>query len=373
MAGDRIGQDIAARASDARACRVALVRGEERQRIVAQALDAVIDEVDWHDKRNVVVKPNLVSGHVPLAATHRDSLAATLAAIRRRYGGQLTVAEGSAGCATDVAFENRGYVDVAERFGARLVDLNADEAIDARVYDRRTRPLRLRLARTLVESDCRVSLCVPKTHDAVVVTLSIKNLVMGGLVRRGRRSRAARLRSRGWREWLIDRLTFSRLACATLGAGRMGLLGHGNGHGSDKVAMHQGYAMLNLNIAKLAPVVWPHVSIVDGFEGMEGAGPVSGEPVPWRTALAGTDALAVDSLTSELMGYQPDEVGYLSYCAQLNLGRLYPRGVEVVGTIGPDEARRCFAPHPTYERQRNWHIEGAADLLTQGAGETPGG
>jgi uncharacterized protein (DUF362 family) len=44
------------------------------------------------------------------------------------------------------------------------------------------------------------------------------------------------------------------------------------------------------------------VGLVDGFEGMEGNGPVSGTPVPHRIALASTDFLAVDRVGVECMG-----------------------------------------------------------------------
>ncbi|HBY93882.1 MAG TPA: hypothetical protein DEP84_07895, partial [Chloroflexi bacterium] len=139
--------------------------------------------------------------------------------------------------------------------------------------------------------------------------------------------------------------------------------GHGNGWGSDKTAMHQGYPTINLNLALLAPLVRPHLSVLDGFIAMEGAGPVNGEPVPWGIAVAGTDSLAVDILTARLMGFGLNEVGYLHYCATLGLGCADLARVEVVGNIAQEAVARAFKPHPRHEEQRRWQRAGALEFL----------
>lgn len=94
----------------------------------------------------------------------------------------------------------------------------------------------------------------------------------------------------------------------------------GSRWGSSKMAMHQGVPIINLNLAMVAPHVWPHLAVIDGWRGMEGEGPSAGEPVEWGAALAGTDPLAVDTLTTELMGFDPEDVGYLQYRRELDLG-----------------------------------------------------
>jgi uncharacterized protein (DUF362 family) len=322
---------------------VALCHGTQRAANLRCALDRVIDEIDWPSCRNVVVKPNLVMPSQPAAVTHHDALAAVLEAVRTRYGGVLTIAEGCALDSTTEAFAALGYDTVASFYRARLVDLNADRTTPVTVYDRRAGPLRVRLARHIVESDCRISLSLPKTHDAVLVTLSIKNMVMGSLVNR-------RVTGSGDRPAWQDRL------------GQI-VKGHGNGWGSDKTAMHQGYAMLNINLALLAGVVRPHLSVLDGFTAMEGAGPSDGTPVPWHIAVAGTDPLAVDVFTAHLMGFGLDEIGYLHYCAQLGLGCANLEAIQLTGDVAPEIVRRRFAPHPRHEEQRRWHHPDATRLL----------
>ena len=127
--------------------------------------------------------------------------------------------------------------------------------------------------------------------------------------------------------------------------------------------MHQGIQALNLNLARVAPAVWPHLALIDGWEGMEGEGPGAGDPVDWRVALAGTDPLAVDVLTAHLMGFYPEQVGYLQYCARLGLGVADLAEIQVVGNAALDDARRRFAPHPAYERQLAWHMDGVGRYL----------
>ena len=127
--------------------------------------------------------------------------------------------------------------------------------------------------------------------------------------------------------------------------------------------MHQGLPVLNLNLALLAPYVWPHLALIDGWRGMEGDGPGGGDGVDWRVALAGTDPLAVDVLTAHLMGFDPRQVGYLEYCRQLGLGMGELDRIEVVGSVAPDEVRRSFAPHPTYRRQLAWRLDGVERYL----------
>jgi hypothetical protein len=133
--------------------------------------------------------------------------------------------------------------------------------------------------------------------------------------------------------------------------------------GSSKMAMHQSIPVLNLNLALVAPHVWPHLALIDGWQGMEGSGPGSGDPVDWRVALAGTDPLAVDVLTAHLMGFDPTQVGYLHYCRRLGLGVGETGRIEIVGNVVPQEARRSFEPHPTYRRQLAWHLDGVERYL----------
>ena len=340
---------------------VGLVRGEDRYRNAAAALACVADQVRLDAVRCVLVKPNFVSVSRQVAATHVDAVRAVLDFVRARYSGRVVVAEGSALSTTWDGFRNFGYGPLVEEYGVELIDLNADGVVPVQVYDRRLRPRTVHLARTVVEADYRISVGPPKTHDLVIVTLAIKNMVMGALVN----PRA--VRRNGGSPVLVHRLSglipkwVWRSGLAEWGKGMI----LGRRGGSSKMAMHQGFPALNLNLALVAPRVWPHLALVDGWEGMEGEGPGAGDPVDWRVALAGTDPLAVDVLTAHLMGFDPEQVGYLQYCRRLGLGVGAVGEIEVVGNVTPVDVRRPFVPHPAYRRQLAWRLDGVEQYLAE--------
>ncbi len=318
--------------------RVALVQGPDRFENVTAALGYIGDEIDLAGVRRVLVKPNFVSTEHQLASTHVEAVRAVLTFVRARYAGPIVVAEGAALAPTSEGFRHLGYEPLVDEFGVELVDLNADDTVPVRVYDHRRRPITVHLARMAAEADYRISVTPPKTHDLVIVTLAIKNMVMGALVnpsvtRRNGDGRRWVRRLAGFAPQWVWRSGLAEWGKRTV-LGRMG--------GSDKMRMHQGIPVLSLNLALVAPHVWPHLAVIDGWRGMEGEGPGGGDPVDWRVALAGTDPLAVDGLTAHLMGFDPSLVGYLHYCQRLGLGVGEVERVKVVGNVPPDEARRSL-------------------------------
>jgi len=233
------------------------------------------------------------------------------------------------------------------------------------VYDWRLRPLRLHLARSVVESDFRISVGPPKTHDIVIVTLSLKNMIMGSLIsrfthaahtRNGSRLNIGAISKVLWR--LVPRWVRHLRPAEWLTFRAMSTL-----EPSDKMKMHQSYPVMNLNLALIAPRVKPHLSVIDGFEAMEGNGPSEGDPVPWRIALASTDALSADVVAATMMGFNPDEVGYLHYCKRMGLGAGDLDLIQIVGNTTMADCARQFRPHDTVHRQRRWRLALAEQYL----------
>jgi uncharacterized protein (DUF362 family) len=127
--------------------------------------------------------------------------------------------------------------------------------------------------------------------------------------------------------------------------------------------MHQSYPIINLNLAILAPLVRPDLAVIDGFQAMEGNGPTNGTLVPLGLALASADPLAADVLATTIMGFHPDDVGYLHYCQRMGLGAGDLSWIEIVGNASLDGCIRPFRPHDTYERQQCWHLPGVERYL----------
>jgi uncharacterized protein (DUF362 family) len=330
---------------------VALIRGNDRYDNIARALGLIEGDIDLGDKKRILIKPNFVSTRRQLAATHVEAVRAVLDWLRPRYDGPITIGEGAAGSDTFDGYRNFGYLNLAQEYNVRFVDLNQDQWAPVQIYDRKLRPMAVRVARTTLESDFRISIGPPKTHDAVIVTLSLKNMIVGSMIR----GRGGGLFQR-LGQLLPDRLTNSALA--EKAKSRLSSVNR-----SDKFALHQGYHGLNLNLYTLAKVIAPHLSVIDGFVGMEGSGPSGGDPVDLRVAIVSTDFLAADTVAVKLMGFDPDEVGYLHYCKLGGLGAGDLNDIEIVGNATVEECRRLFKPHPTYQQQLQWHLSSAEEYL----------
>jgi len=123
-----------------------------------------------------------------------------------------------------------------------------------------------------------------------------------------------------------------------------------------------GYGLINLNLYRLAPLVYPHISVIDGFVGMEGAGPTRGDPIDLRCAVVSADFVAADSVAAELMGFHIGEVGYLHYCNLKGLGVGDLDRITIVGASLPT-CRRAFRPPPGVSAQRKWQIAGVEKYL----------
>ena len=354
--------------------RVALFQGDDRRQNILQALNLVGDDIDWASKPRVLIKPNFVSTERPLSATPVEAVRALLDWLRRRYDGPIVIGEGTATRNTWEGFANYGYLSLPDEYpGVELRDLNADEPAAVRVFDRHLRPLTLRVARSALQSDCRIAIGPPKTHDAVIVTLSLKNMIMGSLISRWAPCPPEQLletaRTAGA---CADPTAQPTTGVALAGRGLYANLPHwvknlslmewtkaaylSRSKGSDKQRMHQSLPLLNLNLFALAPLLRPHLSVIDGWVGMEGDGPTRGDAVDWRVAVASADFLAADALTAELMGFPIESIGYLHYCHQAGLGAGKLEEMDIVGNAEPGAVRRAFRPSPTFRIQRRWQI-----------------
>lgn len=308
---------MTARTSPARAV-VAVVAEPDRYRAVRGALDGLGPALPAKLARaeRILIKPNFVSCRHPLAATHVDAARAVLEFVLPHARGDVMIGEGPALGEADEGFDAYGYRALAEEFGVALVDLNRAPTETFRVFDENFGPLAVRLAKPVLTSDFRVAVGPPKTHDAVVVTLSIKNMAMGAVVRTG----------------------------------------EAMGHGDDKWAMHRGYGAMNVNLFLVAREVWPHLGVVDGHVAMEGDGPIYGSAVRWGFAAASLDALALDYVVCKMMGVEPAAVGYLYYAGRAGLGAFDERRLETVGGSDPAALARKLKLHAAAGAQLEWRV-----------------
>jgi len=155
-----------------------------------------------------------------------------------------------------------------------------------------------------------------KTHNTVVATLSLKNMALGAPLH------IARGESQRW---------------------------------NDKRLYHGGVRQTHLGIVQTAQRLQPYwgATVLDGWEGMEGNGPGSGTLVASRIAIASTDYVAADRVGVEVMGLNPDWVGYLGFCGQAGVGQADLSKIDIRGPKPADVTKR-HRMHDDIERELKW-------------------
>ena len=341
--------------------RVSLISGDNRRANITAALEAIAADVKLPDAGPILIKPNLVGLGCPQGTTHVDAVRAVVEWLRARTDLPIVVGEGTALSSTQGAFEEYGYLSLPDEYpNLWLMDLNADEAVDLTAYSWRLRPMSLKASQMVTENRFRVSVAPPKTHDTVLVTLSLKNMVMGGLISQLATADRASGRSHtglGGRVFQLGEALYMALpdwlrhSPLVMQAKELTMA---RVTPSSKAAMHQGFAAMHLNLFTMAPYFHPHLAVIDGFQAMEGNGPQDGDVVAWRMALASTDWLAADATTARLMGFQLEEVGYMLYCAQAGYGAADLADIEIVGNAQPALLARRFKRHDLGKLHYRW-------------------
>jgi uncharacterized protein (DUF362 family) len=305
--------------------RVALRAGDDRADNVFQGLAAFRNEIARAiGDRQVVIKPNNVSIEVQLAATHADCLEGILEFLKSIDKlDNVVIAESAANGPTLEGFANFGYPRLAEKYGAKLVDLDQAATETVYVFDEKDlRPHPVRMSQLLLNpKSFIISAAMMKTHDRVLATLSLKNVVFG-----------APVKDPGFR-W---------------GRGRV------PGEVTQKPIAHgSGIYGINYNLFTLAQRLHPDLAVIDGFAGMEGNGPTGGSLVDHRVAVVSPDWLAADRVGVELMGIDLSKIGYLNYCAAGKLGEADLERIEILGDPIARHVRH-YQLHKNVEKQLAW-------------------
>lgn len=262
--------------------KISFIKSEDRAYGIERSLSLIKGEImaGLRRAKNVVVKPNCVVDNNKLAATNVDAIDAVMEFIRPYVKGQITLAEGSGMGDTLTAFKNYGYLDLQEKYDFEIIDLNTDDFEIIKLFDKNGKTWDAQVSKTILSSDYLISVTPPKTHNEVVYSGAIKNIAVGSLLR-----------------------PYAKLPA--LLAAKMGIIKN------NKLSIHQGTAIINQNIKALAQELPMSLAVIDGFEAMEGDGPVNGDMVPAHWAIASSDPIAADYLACQLMGISIKDVGYL--------------------------------------------------------------
>jgi uncharacterized protein (DUF362 family) len=225
-----------------------------------------ISKMELQGKR-ILLKPNLVetASDAPHINTHPLVLRGAIEAFLRLGAATVIVAEGPGHRRDTLAvYEESGLADVLTEDRIKFHDINYITGYELPNVGGQTAMKTLTFPALFQEVDWIVSVAKMKTHHWTGATLSMKNLfgVMPG-------------RYYGW----------------------------------PKNVLHK--AGIQNSILDISATLKPQFAIVDGIIGMEGDGPIMGDPKQVGVLVMGRNLPAVDASCCRIMGIDPYKVSYL--------------------------------------------------------------
>lgn len=305
--------------------RAALTYGDSRADNIYRALKLIEEDVKkgLATKKKIVIKPNFVTTNNQLAATHVECIEGILEFLKPLVREEIFIAESPANGSAAAGYEEFGYYRLRQKYNVRFLELDEQPTQILHVLDEHYMPRPIRFSSLLMDPDIYViSAAVMKTHDRAVVTLSLKNIVFGAAVKDP---------------------GFNRETARE------------DGKRNDKPVMHGGRNNegINWNLFSVGKRLHPHLAVLDGFQGMEGNGPVRGTPVDHKVAVASTDWLSADRIGAELMGFDARKIGYLKFATDANLGQGDLSQIDLAGEQVKNHIRQ-YRPSDSIENQYKW-------------------
>lgn len=294
--------------------RVAVVAGTDRRENIRQAqllLGEPYERLVTSAKR-IFLHPNFVSDTNQLASTHVDAVRAVLDVISLHRADEVRIGDASYH-STKKAWERFGYESLRRSGNVRFIDLNDDETVETFAYDRAFQRRPVPAARTVLDSDCIILVVPAKMHSYYTVTLSVKTHAVGTMV--------------------VPRSPFGIHARWPM--------------------VHTGYAQAHRTLADWYREHPAHAAFIDGREAMEGNGPTSGTKAELNWAVGSLDPVAADAVAAWLMGFEPNEVGYLVFLRESGW-TVDPAAMDIVGAADWHALRRDLARPETWPEIMGW-------------------
>ncbi len=276
--------------------RVAVVDFESYETSVKEGLDMIDAEKVLKKQEKIVLKPNLTTSQKPPVTTDVRCMKALLNYIGNcNQKAEVLIAEGSGDCDTQEAFQALGYVELAERYGVDLVDLNQDDVV--KLKDREALVLKEFYMPKTLKDAFLVSVPVLKEHGDDRVTISMKNLF--GTAPGSHYGKPG--------SWL-------------------------------KTKLHSyGVWQSIVDINRYKPI---DMAVVDGALGQFGSHLSEKPPeTPLEVVICGFDPVSVDSVGAKLLGHDWQQVKHLKH-ANTRLGTADLDKIEVLGEVKERKASR---------------------------------
>lgn len=255
---------------------------------------------------SVAIKPNLVVAHPASdgATTHPEVVEGIIIFLRSYGIERIKIIESSwIGANTKRAFDVCGYTDLSEKYSVPLIDLKRDSStkMTSDSYS-------IKVCNEALNTDFLINVPVLKAHGQTRLTCCMKNL----------------------KGCIPD---------------------------SEKRRFH--ILGLNKPIAELNQIIKVGYNVVDGICGdltfEEG-----GNPSEANRIIVGRDSFLIDSYCAKLIGYQPEEIGYLDYGMKIKLGEFYTEGSNVVEINTQEKSPSTVKGSRLAEKYRDMILEDAA-------------
>lgn len=252
--------------------KVALVKGERGHEPVFKAIDLIDYKTAFSGYSTVLIKVNFITDLTwDTGATTDPMVVEALLLKLTELPVTVYVVESDATLTdADRAFEKTGMRVMCERHGIECINLrHINDKVTLKVPNCET--LKTVTVPRIVAESAIISAAKLKTHTSTGVTLGMKNL--------------------------------------------FGLL-------PDKFKAKYHARGISSVIVDINTVIKPALTVIDGFVGMEGKGPVRGTPVQTNLIIASKDVAAADAVGCRVMGIDPHMYSHVRRAQEKAIGNI---------------------------------------------------
>ncbi|MDX2495859.1 MAG: DUF362 domain-containing protein [Desulfuromusa sp.] len=233
--------------------------------------------------QKVLIKPNLLAGKTPdKAVTTHPEIVRAVIKLAQKAGGEVSLGDSPGIGSPENVARKSGILAVVEETGCHFVPFETSVTI----HPTGGTFHQFEVAQEVLDADVVINLPKLKTHQMMGLTCGVKNM-FGAVV--GLRKPRLHLQA-----------------------------------GTDK-------AFFALMLLELCETLAPTLTIVDAVIGMEGEGPGSGDPVQIGALLAGSHPQAVDTVATELVSLQADQVWTQQQAIATNRPYTQLKQLEILG------------------------------------------
>ncbi|MHC4396679.1 MAG: DUF362 domain-containing protein [Planctomycetota bacterium] len=243
--------------------KVAKVKFIDYRESVGRALDLIGAADKLPADGLIIIKPNLTNADGPPVTTNVGAVEAVYEYCRSHCAAEIAIGEGSGSGTTQRAYRANGFSELAEKYGIRLIDFNAEEAV--LVEKDNALQLKQFYMPRIARDAFIISLPILKDHSFTKTTIAMKNM--------------------------------------------FGIAPEPFYHGSwNKSKLHS--PSTHKSVVDVCLYKKPALCVVDAVVALTGMH-LAGRPENLGLILAGFDPVAVDAVGSELLGHNRAAIEYL--------------------------------------------------------------